>query len=368
MAWNGRGWGGNRPYGHGNNFGGQGGMGMGMGMNMGGGYPGNMMGGGPRMGGGYNMGGPPMMSPAAAAMGSKPAVKKSLTLQEVQNWLDKQQPFILQTVMKHCTNLLINKHKVDTEDLSDWYKDEEVPVKSGTLIEGGVQAESSSKALKRDLTPSTGWSKSDMRHPHKVTHSMKPLPELEIIPPFSIENKEADIDRDKRKMLINNVNMMQVELSKICHRFKIKPSELDKENVEQYPKDAQPKLKLAITCVSNAERTLGDFLDFLKNEKYKEWNDDQISKREALLKSMIGETPQGKPHASAVREEDIELVDAQFDKDGNVVVGGGASGFAGMPDDDRTQDEKDGMDNNADKAEEPATKKKKDVVFHKASN
>jgi hypothetical protein len=40
--------------------------------------------------------------------------------------------------------------------------------------------------------------------------------------------------------------------------------------------------------VSNAERTLNDFLDFLKNDKYKVWNQDQIAKREALLKSMIG--------------------------------------------------------------------------------
>jgi hypothetical protein len=40
--------------------------------------------------------------------------------------------------------------------------------------------------------------------------------------------------------------------------------------------------------VSNAERTLNDFLDFLKNDKYKAWNQDQINKREALLKSMIG--------------------------------------------------------------------------------
>ena len=54
---------------------------------------------------------------------------------------------------------------------------------------------------------------------------MKPLPEMDIIPPFSAENKEADVDRDKRKMLTNNVNMMQMEVggwlnvessSKIC--------------------------------------------------------------------------------------------------------------------------------------------------------
>ena len=53
---------------------------------------------------------------------------------------------------------------------------------------------------------------------------------------------------------------------------------------------AREKLSLAITCVSNAERTLNDFLDFLKNDKYKVWNQDQISKREALLKSMIGKS------------------------------------------------------------------------------
>ena len=208
----------------------------------------------------------------------------------MQNWLEKQSPFVLQTVMKNVTNLLINKHKVEVEDLSDWYKTDEAAVpsmKSGTLLEGGVGDESA-KALKRDLTPTVGWSKSDMRHPHKVTHAMKPLPELEIIPPFSAENKEADVDRDKRKMLINNVNMMQIELNKICHRFKIKPSELDRENLDKYPKDAAEKLSLALTCCTNAERTLSDFLDFLKNEKYKDWNDDQISKREALLKSMIG--------------------------------------------------------------------------------
>jgi len=229
--------------------------------------------------------------------------------------------------------------------------------------------EESAKSLKRDLTPSAGWTKSDMRHPHKVTHAMKPLPELEIIPPFSAENKEADVDRDKRKMLINNVNMMQIELNKICHRFKIKPSELDRENLDKYADDAKEKLGLALTCVQNAERTLSNFLDFLKNEKYKEWNDDQINKRQSLLKSMIGEVPQGKPHASNVREEDIELVDAEFDRDGNVVAGGGGgghSGFAGRPededDDDVAADERED-----DYDDQPKSKKKKDIRFEKAS-
>lgn len=270
--------------------------------------------------------------------------------------------------MKTATNLLINKHNVEADDLSDWYKTDEAaaePKKSGTLLEGGV-ADESVKALKRDLKPTAGWSKSDMRHPHKVTHAMKPLPELEIIPPFSAENKEADVDRDKRKMLINNVNMMQIELNKICHRFKIKPSELDRENLDNYPSDAKDKLGLALTCVTNAERTLSDFLDFLKNEKYKSWNDDQISKRESLLKTMIGDIPQGKPHASNVREEDIELVDAEFDKDGNVVAGTKKhSGFAGRPDEEDDVEDERAADEYDD--DQPKSKRKKEVLFQKAS-
>ena len=54
-----------------------------------------------------------------------------------------------------------------------------------------------------------------LSHPafYQVTAQMRPLPEMDIIPPFSAENKEADVDRDKRKMLTNNVNMMQMEAS-----------------------------------------------------------------------------------------------------------------------------------------------------------
>ena len=85
-------------------------------------------------------------------------------------------------------------------------------------------------------------------------------------------------------------------------------------------------------------------------------------------KCNLGEAPVGKPHAGAVREEDIELVDAQFDKDGNVVTG--SSGFAGIPDnDERTQDEID-ADNveDEDEEDEPKSKKKKEMMFQKASN
>ena len=171
---------------------------------------------------------------------------------------------------------------------------------SGTLISGGLEPEKTSANLKRDLTPSVGWTKSDMRHPHKVTTQMKPLPELEIIPPFSAENKEADVDREKRKMLTNNVSMMQMEVTKICNRFKIPLASLDKDNLDKYPDAAKEKLGLALNCVRNAEVTLTDFLDFLKNDKYKEWNDEQKAKRESLLRSMIGETPQGEVKTQAL--------------------------------------------------------------------
>lgn len=143
---------------------------------------------------------------------------------------------------------------------------------------------------------------------------MRPLPEMDIIPPFSIENKEADVDRDKRKMLTNNVNMMQMEVNKICHRFKIPPAQLDRSNLDTYPEKARDKLKVALTCVKNAERTLVDFLDFLKKDKYRVWNEEQQAKREALLKSMIGEEPKGRPHASGLKEDDIELVAAEVDE------------------------------------------------------
>jgi len=261
---------------------------------------------------------------------------KPMTLPGVKEWLSGQQPFVLQTVMKHCKELLTKKHDVPVEDVpvedtSDWYsggdgnKPMEVskPVKTGTLISGGVEEETSAKNLRRNLTPQVGWTKSDMRHPHKVTTQMKPLPQLEIIPPFSAENKEADVDREKRKMLTNNVSMMQMEVTKICNRFKIPLASLDKDNLEQYPEAAREKLSLALNCVKNAEQTLTDFLDFLKTEKYKEWNDEQKAKRESLLKSMIGETPQGKPHVAAVKEDDIELVNdarIKFDDAGNFAV------------------------------------------------
>ena len=97
------------------------------------------------------------------------------------------------------------------------------------------------------------------------------------------------MDGDKLKMLENNVSMMTAELSKICKRFNIAIGNLNKDDLSQYPEAAQEKLKIALTCVSNAETTLEDYKDFLKTEKYKEWNDQQLDKRADQVKKMIGE-------------------------------------------------------------------------------
>ena len=63
---------------------------------------------------------------------------------------------------------------------------------------------------------------------------------------------------------------------------------MNKDDLSQYPEGQQEKLKTALTCVGNAETTLDNYKDFLKTEKYKEWNDQQTEKRDEHVKSMIG--------------------------------------------------------------------------------
>jgi len=119
-----------------------------------------------------------------------------------------------------------------------------------------------------------GWVTKD--NSHKVTTTMKPLPKVQIVPPMSTTYPEASMDGDELKMLENNVRVMTAELNKICKRFKIK--NLNKDDLSQYPEKAQEKLKIASTCLGNAEETLNDFKDFLKTDKYKEWNEQQEDK------------------------------------------------------------------------------------------
>ena len=88
-----------------------------------------------------------------------------------------------------------------------WKKNQMLPSGAPTQICGPVQ-----------WTPE-GWVPKD--NSHKVTSTMKPLPPLALVPPQSVTYPDAAADRDKLRMLDNNVNMMQIELKMICRRFNI---------------------------------------------------------------------------------------------------------------------------------------------------
>ena len=151
---------------------------------------------------------------------------------------------------------------------------------------------SSTSQQQMQWTPA-GWVVKD--NSHKITTTMKPLPKPDIIPPArSDKYPEVGSDREKLRMLENNLNLMQFELTKICRKFRI--VELDRDNLDSYPEAQNGRLKTAVSCVTAAEKTLNDFKEFLRDEKYKEWNEEQKKAHEEQVKAMIGETPTGVPH------------------------------------------------------------------------
>jgi len=151
-----------------------------------------------------------------------------------------------------------------------------------------------------------GWVPKD--NSHKVTTTMKQMPTPDVIPNVRDSEKypEADADRNKLRMLENNKRMMDIEVFKICKRYNVKNFNKDKleECTASLEADAKTKLTMAISCVTAAEKTLNDFRDFLKEDKYKEFNDEQNKRHEESLKSMIGEMPQGVPHKKPEAEEE----------------------------------------------------------------
>ncbi len=66
---------------------------------------------------------------------------------------------------------------------------------------------------------------------------------------------------------------MQFELTKICRKFRI--SVLNESDLSIYPEYQRDRLKVAVACVTNARNTLHEFRDFLKDDKYREWNAKQ---------------------------------------------------------------------------------------------
>lgn len=288
------------------------------GMAAGGGRGGGAAGGG---GGGF---GPWQMNPA-----------------DVMAWLDHQHPFVLKRIHFHA-RWLLQQHGCDPDeegggeegnegadgeeeeggeeesgggDTSGWY--DEAAINTAQMRGGGggsgpqqpLAPPGPGPMSQRPRPPwqrapgpvpgpqqmqwtPAGWAVKD--NSHKVTTTMRPLPEQDFVPPQSPQHPQANADREKLRMLRSNVNMMQFELNKICKRFRI--ISLNKEDLSVYPEEQRGKLKVAVNCVAAAEKTLNDFRDFLKNDKYKDWNEEQKRRHEEKVKSMIGETPTGVPH------------------------------------------------------------------------
>jgi len=270
----------------------------------------------------------------------------------VKDWLSRQHPNVIRDIMMHSKWLLEKMGFSGSEpipdgpasgaggdfatdevssDMSSWYAPFKPTFQSNDGPGGGFPMGPPAKRGKRGhaglgyspgQTPSSqmqwtpeGWVAKD--NSHKVTTMMRPLPKVQIVPPLSVTYPDASTDNDKLKMLENNVNMMTIELNKICKRFNI--SNLNRDDLSQYPEMEQGKLKTALTCVSNAEKTFENFKEFLKTEKYKEWNEEQDDKRAEQVRQMIGQTPDGVPHkrpsaaANEEQEEEEEEDDAGED-------------------------------------------------------
>jgi len=255
----------------------------------------------------------------------------------VKDWLSRQHPNIVRDIMMHSKFLLDKmgfgegegppqagggaggEFATDEVSNASWYAPIKPgnnqhqmgpPAKKGRQHKGlGYQKPGQVPSGQMQWTPE-GWVAKD--NSHKVTTTMKPLPKVQIVPPMSTTYPEASMDGDKLKMLENNVSMMTAELNKICKRFQIKIENLNKDDLSQYPETAQEKLKIALTCVGNAEETLNDYKDFLKTDKYKEWNEQQEDKYKDQVKSMIGDTPEGVPHK---RPAGATIADEEGDED-----------------------------------------------------
>ena len=256
-----------------------------------------------------------------------------LSPKQVLCWLDVQDPAVLRRTMYHCKWLLEQRglpiesigfsdltqegffdddtptlvppadSRPQLGDMSGWYEGEAAEISPGAKkgpmhsVQGGKIAKPSfhrggNLQTTMQWTPG-GWAPKD--NSHKITTTIKPLPKPDIIPRKNSETyPEADSDRNKLKMLENNVNMMDFELKKICRKHNI--ANLDRDDLEKYSDEAKSRLKTAVQCVTAAEKTLADFKEFLTLEKYKAWNEEQTKKHEESLKSMIGEMPTGTPH------------------------------------------------------------------------
>ena len=127
------------------------------------------------------------------------------------------------------------------------------------------------RTLLANLSEGQGSSKSGIDDPTADAR----VDNHDIIPPLSAENKEADDDR-KELVKKKQYKMIREEAFwKLCHKHKV-----TEQNIDSCPEGVREKLQLALKYERNAEESLADFLDFLKNDKYKKWNDEKKAKME----------------------------------------------------------------------------------------
>lgn len=287
------------------------------------------------------MGGPNQMNQQGPFDDDSSSVPVSpmITPPDVIRWLEGQDPGTVRGVMLHCRWILEQMgcpvpdpaptqpcNTNHPEEMDSWYEGDSSPALMGLgpgntdlYLRGGMARGARGRAgFKRPLPGGVGSQvpNKTMRTGgnlgsalNQVTTTMKPLPEPEIIPPTGVSGAasfypEAAADRGKLKMLSNNVSMMTVELNKICRLHKIQT--LDRNDLTKYTEEAQPRLRTALQCVMAAEKTLAEFKAYLKDEKYKVWNEEQKKKYEEALKNFIGETPKGTPHKKPTQSQTAE--------------------------------------------------------------
>ena len=76
-----------------------------------------------------------------------------------------------------------------------------------------------------------------------------------------------------------------------------------------------------MNCVAAAEKTLKEYKEFLKEEKYGEWNKEEDKRHEERIKAMIGETPTGIPHAKKAEIVAAEKAESAEAEDGGESAG-----------------------------------------------
>ena len=150
---------------------------------------------------------------------------------------------------------------------------------SVSSVDSRTVLESDSDINNKDEDLRVSESDSDINNKCEDLRAQSSSTQHDIIPP----DPEADVDREERKKLSDKVETMVAAVQKVCDKIGLDSGSLDKSNIDKYP----PPVVMACRYEENAKAKLESFLDFLENDKYKEWNDDQKAKKLKALDSVV---------------------------------------------------------------------------------